>query len=243
MSPTTDTDRATEGGEQQLLASHGPYHVYEIPVRLWHWITAVCIVVLAVTGYIIANPLPSVSGEASDHFLMGYIRFTHFAAAYIFAVAFIGRIYWAIAGNKQAREIFYLPLSDGKWWCDMIRHAKWILFIEKSPDKSLGHSPLAHIVMFFMFTLTCVFMILTGGAMYAEAAGAGSWQHTLFGWVLNLFTNSQNLHTWHHVGMWVIVIFVIVHVYTAIREEIMSRQSILTSMISGDRTFRDDLPQ
>ena len=43
-------------------------YVFEAPVRLWHWIHALSIGVLCVTGYFIANPLPSLGGEASDHF-------------------------------------------------------------------------------------------------------------------------------------------------------------------------------
>ena len=57
-------------------------YVYEAPVRIWHWVNALAITVLAVTGYLIGSPPPSLPGEASEHFLMGYIRFAHFAAAY-----------------------------------------------------------------------------------------------------------------------------------------------------------------
>ena len=64
-------------------------YVYEAPVRLWHWVNALSITVLAITGYFIANPLPTLPGEASDHFVMGYMRFAHFAAAYIFTVGFL----------------------------------------------------------------------------------------------------------------------------------------------------------
>ncbi|ENL9981891.1 Ni/Fe-hydrogenase, b-type cytochrome subunit, partial [Salmonella enterica] len=39
-------------------------------------------------------------------------------------------------------------------------------------------------------------------------------------------------------GMWFIIAFVIAHVYTAIREDIMSRQSVISVMISGWRWFR-----
>jgi Ni/Fe-hydrogenase 1 B-type cytochrome subunit len=42
--------------------------------------------------------------------------------------------------------------------------------------------------------------------------------------------------------MWVILCFVIVHVYAAFREDIMSRQSILSTMITGWRTFKDARP-
>lgn len=71
----------------------------------------------------------------------------------------------------------------------------------------------------------------------------GSWQYTLFSsWVIPLFGQSQDVHTWHHVGMWVIICFVIVHIYAAIREDIMSQQSIISSMFSGWRTFRNGAP-
>ncbi|MDZ4137168.1 MAG: cytochrome b/b6 domain-containing protein, partial [Paracoccaceae bacterium] len=61
-------------------------------------------------------------------------------------------------------------------------------------------------------------------------------------WVRNLVGDSQTLHTIHHLGMWWIVIFMIIHIYVAIREDIMSRQSIVSTMISGHRTFKDDDP-
>ena len=51
--------------------------------------------------------------------------------------------------------------------------------------------------------------------------------------------DSQNMYTLHHMGMWVIVVFAIVHIYAAIREDIMGRQSVVSTMISGYRTFKD----
>jgi Ni/Fe-hydrogenase 1 B-type cytochrome subunit len=35
------------------------------------------------------------------------------------------------------------------------------------------------------------------------------------------------------------VCFVILHVYAAIREDIMGRQSMVSTMVSGHRTFKD----
>ena len=48
-------------------------YVYEAPLRLWHWVNALAIVVLAVTGYFIGKPLPAFYnrpasiGEMVDH--------------------------------------------------------------------------------------------------------------------------------------------------------------------------------
>jgi Ni/Fe-hydrogenase 1 B-type cytochrome subunit len=213
--------------------------VYEAPVRLWHWINALCILTLATTGYFIASPLPSVTGEASANFLMGYIRFAHFSAAYVFAVGFLVRIYWAFAGNHHARQLFRLPILDPKWWDGWFHELRWYLFIEPQPRKYVGHNPLAHFFMFLFVTVAGVLMILTGFALYSEGKGLGSWQDALFGWVIPFFGGSQAVHSWHHLGMWGIVCFVIIHVYAAVREDAMSRQTMISTMISGVRTFKD----
>ncbi|MDE3010064.1 MAG: Ni/Fe-hydrogenase, b-type cytochrome subunit [Pseudomonadota bacterium] len=213
--------------------------VYEAPVRLWHWINALAISVLAVTGYLIASPLPSQPGEASDNFLMGYIRFAHFAAAYVFAIGFVARAYWALVGNHHARELFVPRLADREWWAGMRQELLWYAFIARQPRKYQGHNPLANLMMFLMVTLGSVFMIVTGFALYGEGGQAGHWANVLFTtWVLPLFGQSQDVHTWHHLGAWMMVVFVIVHVYAAIREDIMSRQTMIGAIINGERTFR-----
>lgn len=214
-------------------------YVYEAPVRIWHWINALAITVLAITGYFIAKPFPTQPGEASANYLMGYIRFAHFAAAYIFAVGMLGRIYWAFVGNHHARELFSVPIFQRVYWREMLAMIKWYAFISPRPNRYVGHNPLARFAMFFVFLLTAVFMLVTGFALYGEGTQAGSWANRLFGWVIPLFGQSQDVHTWHHVGLWVMVCFVILHIYAAIREDIMGRQSIVSTMVSGHRTFKD----
>jgi Ni/Fe-hydrogenase 1 B-type cytochrome subunit len=225
---------------EENTAAGKTVYVYEAPVRLWHWLNALSIVVLAVTGYLIASPLPSVSGEASDNYLMGYIRFTHFAAAYIFAIGFLARLYWALVGNHHARQLFLLPVTDKQWWTDMLGELRWYFFLEKQPKKYVGHNPLAHLFMFLSITLGGAFMIATGFALYGEGAQEGHWSHTLFtSWVIPFFGQSQAVHSWHHLVAWGIVTFIIIHIYAAMRWELMSRQTMISTMISGSRTFRE----
>ncbi len=94
--------------------------------------------------------------------------------------------------------------------------------------------------MFFMFVLGSIFMIITGFALYGEGLGVGSWADDMFGWVIPLFGQSLDVHNWHRLGMWLIIVFAIAHIYVAIREDIMSRQSMVSTMISGWRFFKDD---
>ncbi|MBU0602455.1 MAG: Ni/Fe-hydrogenase, b-type cytochrome subunit [Gammaproteobacteria bacterium] len=230
--------------EQMKIAErHGrnmpSVYVYEAPVRIWHWITVLAMTTLMATGYFIGAPFLQLPGEDPGMYLMGYVRFAHFAAGYVFAIAFAGRIYWAFAGNEHARQIFCPPLLSGAWWSEVMFEARWYFFLEDKPKKYVGHNPLAATMMFFMFVLGSAFMIASGFALYSEGAGAGHWSDAVFGWVLPFIGDSQLVHTLHRLGMWVLITFVIVHVYAAVREDIMSRQSIVSTMISGWRSFRD----
>jgi Ni/Fe-hydrogenase 1 B-type cytochrome subunit len=230
---------ADDAGELQRARSLRSIYVYEAPVRLWHWVNALAITVLAVSGYFIGQPLPTLSGEASDHYLMGTIRFVHFAAGYVFAVGLLGRIYWACVGNHHARELFTLPLLQAAYWRSVGVMLKWYAFVIPRPSQYVGHNPLARLAMFFGFFLLSLFMLVTGFALYGEGLGRGSWADTLFGWVIPLFGQSQDVHSFHRLGLWAMLVFVIVHVYAAIREDIMGRQSIVSTMVSGHRTFKE----
>jgi Ni/Fe-hydrogenase 1 B-type cytochrome subunit len=219
-----------------------PVYVWEAPVRVWHWLMALAMVVLAVTGYLIGSPPESVGGEASDHFLFGYIRFAHFAAAYVFAIMFVLRVYWAFRGNRFSRELFAVPLNlfNAKWWDDLIDQTKYYLFLKRRARPWQGHNPLAAAGMFFMYVLGALFMICTGFAMYGEAQGMQSMTYALFtSWVMPLFGYSQNVHTLHHLCMWYLIVFTLIHLYMVIREDSFASETIISSMISGWRVSKE----
>lgn len=241
LTPSQSFSDATGTDERAVAqaASIKSVYVYEAPVRLWHWVNALAIVVLGVTGYFIGAPLPTLPGEASSQYLMGYIRFVHFAAGYVFAVGLLGRLYWAFVGNHHARELFTLPVFSGAYWREVLTMLKWYAFIIPRPSRYVGHNPLARAAMFFGFFFLSLFMLASGFALYGEGTQAGSWAERAFGWVIPLLGQSQDVHTWHRLGLWGMLIFVTLHIYAAIREDIMGRQSIVSTMISGHRTFKD----
>jgi Ni/Fe-hydrogenase 1 B-type cytochrome subunit len=240
LAPIEDPD--VTGIDEAVVAAAPRVHsvyVYEAPVRAWHWINAFAITTLCISGYFIGQPLPSVTGEASDWYVMGYIRFAHFAAGYVLALGLIGRAYWAFVGNHHAREMFTLPLFHAVYWREIFAMLAWYAFLRKRPNQYVGHNPLARLSMVIGYLGLGLFMIFSGFALYSEGAGLGSWHDRLFGWVIPLFGGSLALHGLHRLGMWFMVCFVLLHVYAAIREDIMARQSMVSTMISGYRTFKD----
>lgn len=213
-------------------------YVWEAPVRLWHWVMMFAMFVLMGTGFLIGVPPPAVGGEAYDTFWFGYIRFAHFAAGYIFAVFLVLRVYWAIVGNKYAREIFIVPFSllTGKFWKGLIDDVLFYLYIKKEPGSYEGHNPLAAVAMFFMYLLGSVWMILSGFALYGEGTGMGTWQHTWFtAWLQPLVGDSQQLHTYHRLGMWYLIIFSMAHMYMVVRQDVFTKETIISTMVNGWR--------
>ena len=215
-----------------------PVYVFEAPVRIWHWLHALSIVVLAVTGYLIANPLPSIGGEASEHFMMGNLRMIHFIAGYVFGIGFAVRIYWAIVGNSHSRELFYLPIWRGEWWRNYWEELKFYLFMRKDAPPISGHNPIAQTAYWVFNVLLTLFMIFTGFALYGEGLGLGSWADSWFGWVFVWLGDAQNVRMWHLLGMWLFIAFSILHIYMAVRADIMTRQSSVSSILNGWRTYR-----
>jgi Ni/Fe-hydrogenase 1 B-type cytochrome subunit len=221
----------------------GPFedmYVYPAPVRLWHWVTVLCIFVLAITGYFIGAPPPAIGGEPVDSFYFGWIRTFHFSAAMILIVGFLVRIYWAIVGPAHSRQIFMPPLWSGAFWRGIGGDLKDYAFVGEGDTRWVGHNPLALLAMFFMFVLGLVFIILTGLGLYAQGYGWGSGWMNAFGWVTVLFGSPQAVRTAHHLAMWYMLLFVLVHLYMATRQDIMSRGTIISSMVNGIRMWKGE---
>ncbi|SUX68337.1 Probable Ni/Fe-hydrogenase 1 B-type cytochrome subunit [Citrobacter braakii] len=92
----------------------------------------------------------------------------------------------------------------------------------------------------FGYFLLSVFMILTGFALYSEHSQYAIF--TPFRYVTEFFYwtggNSLDIHSWHRLGMWFIAAFIIGHVYMAIREDIMSDDTVISTMINGYRSHK-----
>ena len=88
---------------------------------MWHWLNALAILVLCVSGYFIGSPPPSMQiAEAAEQFVFGYIRFAHFAAGMVLTIGFLGRIDWAFLGNHHARQLFYVPVWKASFWREVV---------------------------------------------------------------------------------------------------------------------------
>jgi Ni/Fe-hydrogenase b-type cytochrome subunit len=172
-------------------------------------------------------------GEASKHFLMGRMRFVHFFAASALVATAIVRAYWLLAGNKFERLTALFPIRP-RDWVNMFKQIKFYLMIqpEKAPHY-LGHNPLQQ-MSYTLVYVSAGLMVVTGFAMYGQSAPGGFFYHT-FNWVGILFGGMPVVRFLHHVLSWVFVIFFPIHLYLAVRADLLERSGVISSIITGGR--------
>lgn len=215
-----------------------PKYVWELPVRYFHWINAICIVVLAGTGFVIANP-PAIQSslEASHSYWFGWVRFIHFTFAYLFLINFLVRIYWGFAGNRYASWRNYIPYTK-QHWKDMWEVIKIDIFqIKNAKNPSLGHNALASFIYFLVF-IAFILQVFTGFGLYA--ASSNSWFASLFGWVPAFFGGDILTRDIHHWMMWFFILFTIIHIYLVAYHDYIERNGIMSSMLGGWKFINRD---
>ena len=210
-------------------------YVWELPVRIFHWINVLCITVLAATGFIIADPPAILSAaEASESYWFGTVRFIHFTAAYIFFFNMILRIYWAFVGNRFSNWRAFLPF-DRKGLKNILHVLRVDILLQhdKTHDIrniSVGHNSVAALSYVALFILALI-QVFTGFGLYAD--NAGWWLPKLFSWVVPMFGGDFIVRTIHHVATWFFIFFTLVHVYLVFYHDWLEGRGEVSSMFGG----------
>lgn len=206
-------------------------YVWEQPVRWFHWINALCVIVLGLTGWLIAHP-PALmsSAEASHSYWFGTVRFLHFATGYLFLVNFVFRLYWASAGNKYTHWRNFFPIT--KWQIHQVFAVLKVDVFQSSqrPVHTLGHNSLAYFTYMGTGLLT-IFQVASGFALYASMSEA--WFPQLFNWLVVLFGSEQNLRIFHYAALWAFIVFTLIHIYLVFYHDYVEGHGVLSSMVGG----------
>lgn len=208
-------------------------YLWGAPLRVMHWLAAVCIVALIISGLYIGRPYFSSGGEASDHYLMGRFRFVHFLSAAVIVMTGLVRAYWLVAGNKFERWPALFPFT----WRSFRNMARMMQsYVRIHPEEQphfVGHNPMAQWSYTGIYALTSV-MVVTGFALYGQSAPEGFF-FTAFAWVPALLGGLQHVRLVHHALTWAFPIFIVIHVYLAARADYIERAGLISSIITGGR--------
>lgn len=203
-------------------------YAWEFPVRLTHWINVLAILTLCVTGFYIGAPF--MHATSSKQYIMGTVRFIHFIAGYTLLCSLIIRIYWAFMGNKYASWRVWFPFNKQRR-ADFMDAVKYYTFLSRKPPYAVGHTAIAGLAYFFVFGMFA-FQIFSGFAMYSQAKPGGVVWALLGGWMLAL-ADIQILRMLHHVVMYLLVVFVFIHIYIAWWLDSAEKNGLMGSIFGG----------
>lgn len=213
---------------KETKTSYKKVYVWELPVRIFHWVNAGSIILLFLTGLYIGRPLfsPTVPEEAYYSFVMGWARYIHFFAAFVFTVNFLVRVYWFFRGNKYARSN---PFRKA-FWKDVWETIKFYLFLPNKKKHTLGHNSLAQLTYWIFIAIGAIIMILTGMYLYFEPR----FESIAIAKIGALFGgDSFSVRSFHHIVAWCFIFFMVVHIYMAFRDDWLNRNGTMSSIFTG----------
>ena len=199
-------------------------YVWQAPVRLTHWVTATCIVVLSLTGGYIADPFLVPPGGS----VMTTVRTIHMLTAFTFLASGVLRTVFLLVGNRWARWSAFIPTSRFQA-TELFRQAGFYMFIRKEIPKVLGHNQLAasaYLVLFFLLLVETVTGFALDGMLGSEPG------RTAFAWLPDLL-GPQLVRVIHHLSMWLILAIALFHVYSCILVDHIEKNGLVSSIVSG----------
>jgi Ni/Fe-hydrogenase 1 B-type cytochrome subunit len=224
MAPVTAAPMAASEAPVEPTSARMRLYVWQLPVRLTHWVTAGCIVVLSLTGGYIADPFLIPPGGS----VMTIVRQIHMIAAITLLASGLLRVVWLLAGNRFARWSAFFPTSR-RQLAEVFQQAAFYAFIRKEIPKILGHNQLAasaYLVLWFLLLIETITGFALDGLVGSEPGATG------FGWVLGVL-GPQLVRVIHHLCMWAILAISLFHLYSCVLVDHLERNGLVSSIFSG----------
>ncbi len=198
-------------------------YVWEWPVRVTHWVIVGAILVLSATGFTVAHP----PGRWAP---LGTVKAIHSYAAIALTLSFASRVAWMFLGNQWARWGQLLPLGRERRR-GLGSTLRWYLFMLRKPPGYIGHNPLAGATYTLVLVIELL-MIVTGFALYSVSAPYWAPMHA-FRFLVPIFGGLQTARWIHHAGMWLLLGFMVHHVYSAVLMSQVEANATMESIFSG----------
>lgn len=212
-----------------------PVYVWDVPTRLFHWMIALSLLVLAATGFHIGHPFVSIPGEARAHFLTGTMKAVHLYAGIVFGVSVLARLAWMFVGNRWAGWRQFVP-TTGHRLRGAVETFRFYTFLRVDEPSFVGHNPLAGLAYVAVYGL-CAIELLTGLVLWAPSLSVGS-PLAVFAGLAPWLGGFQVVRWVHHVVMWLLLGFFVHHLASAVLMSQMTHNGLMGSIFSGLKFIR-----
>ncbi|MFC3847607.1 Ni/Fe-hydrogenase, b-type cytochrome subunit [Helicobacter baculiformis] len=220
-------------------AYYHPHKEYSGWVRLFHWIRALAIFALMLTGFYIAYPFlePHSSVYHGMYFLQAYIRSAHIMLGFILIAISLFRFYLFFFDKKSRAERMSVKgvFSQRTW----IEQLKVYFLIGHRPEIKGVYNPL-QFVAYFSLCMMLVIIALSGIVLYYNVyhRGLGGALEPCFRWFEVLCGGLSNVRYIHHLATWGICLFIPVHIYMVVFHSLKFPDGGADVMISGRRYLK-----
>lgn len=234
------------------MAGLKSYAVWDAGTRWFHWINALCVVALAVVGFLILNA-GAIEVPAAGKVTLKTI---HVWIGYLFVLNLLWRFVWASLGNRYARWRSILP--GGRGYFQALR-SYVASFIAGHPAQYAGHNPAGRLGVAVLFLLITVMaftgLVLAGTDLFYPPLG-----HWLAQWVAAPGVDPATLKPYapamydaasyesmrafrkpfalvHLYGFYILLVVVVLHVAAVIVTELKEGGGIISAMFTGRKVL------
>ena len=235
---------------QQLTA----YPVWDRTVRFFHWINVLCVLALIAVGVAILNS--KALGVTDDGKLL--LKTVHVYIGYVFAANLTWRIVWGFIGNRYSRWKSILPFNA--------EHRAQLTAMKEGaktgkPVGFLGHSPIARLMIGFLFVLmsaqaitglvlagTDVYMLPFGNIVKESIAIDPTTvdaikPYSKVGIDDAAYKDMRDVRkpfiTVHYYAFWVLLAAILLHLLGVVVSELRERNGLVSAMFTGKKVFAE----
>ncbi|AJD01669.1 Ni/Fe hydrogenase, cytochrome b subunit [Campylobacter lari] len=226
--------------KHSLKSNRKAEYEFSIGLRFTHWLRAVAIVILVGTGYYISYVFqsPSISSEPTL-FMQAKYRMVHQIFGFIMIACVLFKTYLFFFDPKSANERRSIKdIFNVKLWIEQI---KFYIFLGKHPHLQGVYNPLQFATYFF-FYFVMFGLILTGLILYMHVyhEGLGGFLYNILRPIEVMLGGLADVRTYHRILMWVVLIFVPVHIYMAVFNSVKGKDGALDAIFSGYKFVREN---
>ncbi len=227
-------------------------------MRTIHWVNAISMVVAVITGLYIAHPYYQtfIADPAVDKYVMAWNRWGHFIVAIIFDVTsiVIAYLYFFSRFEKPYKKV--IPNAQNiKEFIEVFLN---LVTLNRRKKFDSSHSDSFNTVYFTIFHLLLAWMLFTGLQLYVHGlesglSSIGSW----WPWMLHLVTDwtipvsawmvgsgptpsIMDVRITHHITMWLIVTWVVFHIYYQVWRTIFWKEGDIAIVIGGSKFVKEE---
>ena len=203
--------------------------------RWFHWIRAIAIFVLIVTGFYIAYPfLTPIKNSEPTNFMYALARSWHQIFGFALIAVTIFRVYLFIfdKGCRAERASFADFINPMVWF----RQLRNYMLLGPHPHLKGAYNPI-QLMAYIGLMLLIVLISVTGIILYYNVYhdGLGAILFAIFKPLEVMFGGLANVRAIHHITTWAFVIFIPVHIYMATWNSARYPNGGIDSIFSGFR--------